>query len=297
MSSSYPVYFINLDKHVQRRAFMEAQFDHLGLPLIRMPGALGEDPEVRRHAALAWYASLTHGQIGCFESHRRFWKRVLDEGLPGALVLEDDVAVASDFGRWRFPASVLETCDIIKIDQSRQVCCYGTQAVSLSEERALRRYLGTEFATGCYFVTNKGAEKLYRASRKYFLPVDRFMFDQDSKTLWSLEVWKLDRAAAVQYRHYMPDNMISGEMEDSISSNKTHGRDLEPGLDRWRLAMTRVRRLLDWDMRRVREARKARGLAAFEETEPTETRRIDFYTATRDHIEAAEEFLKHEPGP
>jgi len=36
---------------------------------------------------------LTNGQIGCYESHVRVWRRIVDQNLPYALVFEDDVDI------------------------------------------------------------------------------------------------------------------------------------------------------------------------------------------------------------
>ncbi len=35
--------------------------------------------------------TITPGEIGCFLSHRRVWKEIVDRGLEAALILEDDV--------------------------------------------------------------------------------------------------------------------------------------------------------------------------------------------------------------
>lgn len=37
--------------------------------------------------------TLTAGQIGCFESHARIWRRMVDENIPQALILEDDADI------------------------------------------------------------------------------------------------------------------------------------------------------------------------------------------------------------
>ncbi|MBC6438021.1 MAG: glycosyltransferase family 25 protein [Rhodobacteraceae bacterium] len=40
---------------------------------------------------------LTDGEIGVFLSHRTAWARIVEEHLPCALILEDDVALAPGF--------------------------------------------------------------------------------------------------------------------------------------------------------------------------------------------------------
>jgi len=36
---------------------------------------------------------LTNGQVGCYESHCRMWKKIVDDNLPYALILEDDADI------------------------------------------------------------------------------------------------------------------------------------------------------------------------------------------------------------
>lgn len=43
--------------------------------------------------APAYPFPLSPGEIGCFLSHRRCWKRILDEGWDHALIVEDDLAI------------------------------------------------------------------------------------------------------------------------------------------------------------------------------------------------------------
>lgn len=290
---TYPTFLINLDEHAAKRTFMEAQFDALGLPLVRLQAALGRDPAVRAAAAVASYATLTDGEIGCFESHRRFWQRVIDDGLPGAYVIEDDVVVASDYGDLTFSDDILQQADVIKIDQGvRNVGHYGTTAVPISRDRDLVRLLGTEFSTGCYFVTKRGAARLLAASEKYFVPVDRFMFDQDSKTFWTLSVWKLDPSAAVQFRLFDPKAEAETELGDSISANRISGREATPGMTAVKQWTLRARRLLDWDFRRVRQVRRTRNLADFAQSEPVLERAVGFQTKDDAHVAKARQHLK-----
>lgn len=281
---TYPTFLINLEQHTSRRRFMEAQFEALGLPLIRLNAALGRDPEVRATAAVAPYATLTDGEIGCFESHRRFWARVIEDDLPGAFVVEDDVVVASDFGDLVFPDAVLQQAHVIKIDQGvRNVCTYGSTRVDVTEDRALIRLLGTEFSTGCYFVTRAGAEHLLAKSKNYYLPVDRYMFDEMSKVFWQMQVWRMVLAAATQVRLLCPDVDEEGELADSISANRVSGREVTPVMDtvkKWRL---RFRRLLDWDFRHVRNARLARELQRFAQSEPLVSDEIGFHSPNDAH--------------
>ena len=47
--------------------------------------------------APAWAKACTVGQLGCMCSHMALWRKVVDDGLDHAIVLEDDVLVADGF--------------------------------------------------------------------------------------------------------------------------------------------------------------------------------------------------------
>lgn len=57
-----------------------------------------------RYAPPAGGAGMTRGELGCSDSHRRVWAHVVERGLPGALVLEDDADVPDELPAWIAPA-------------------------------------------------------------------------------------------------------------------------------------------------------------------------------------------------
>lgn len=59
MSGRHPVFVINLKRHAARKAHGKT-------------------------FAPAFHASLAPQEIGCFESHRKVWNRILEMEFPGA---------------------------------------------------------------------------------------------------------------------------------------------------------------------------------------------------------------------
>lgn len=287
----YESFVINLDRNADRLRFMQAQFDALGLPLTRLAAVNGYDPAKISNAAAASYAMLPKGEIGCFESHRAFWRQVIERKLPGAYVLEDDVVVASDFGQLDFPAALLAETDVIKIDVTdpRQ-SIYGTAEVPVAPGRTLRRLMGDETSTGCYFVTTRGAGKLLALTDNYFEPVDAVMFTQDSRAFWELTVWKLFPAASAQLRLYMSITTLKDDVTNSIQALRQSGRDPRPVITLVKRAKLVLRRLLDWDFRWARERRRQRQLARFSQSEAVTQDTVPFHTPDQAHLT---ESLRH----
>lgn len=94
-------FVLNLKRRPDRRAYMEAQLRELGLEAefveaidgYDLPASLSalydEALAVRRNGK-----ALAPGELGCALSHRAVYERMINEDIPLALVLEDDVALS-----------------------------------------------------------------------------------------------------------------------------------------------------------------------------------------------------------
>lgn len=285
----YPIFVINLAHHPKRWEFVAAQLRALGLSATRIEAVNGYDPAIRAQAAAASYAPLAAGEIGCFESHRKIWRRVVDEDLPAAVVLEDDVAIAADFAELNFPETVLKAADVIKLDQScARESWYGATEIALPGTRHLQRLLGSEMSTGGYLVTRRGAERLLGLASNYILPVDDFMFSAMSKPFWKLEVWKLAPAAVVQLHMLKAVEGLQAEMQDRIQQKSRVERAAGSGPGLAAALAFRLRRLLDRDVRFQRQARQQRHMEAFRAAEGILRADIPFASSGMEHVARAE---------
>jgi glycosyl transferase family 25 len=284
----YETFVINLDHHQGRMRFMVAQLEALGVPFARFPAVNGYDPAAIADAGAASFAPLSGGEIGCWESHRRIWRAVVERDLAGAFVLEDDVILASDFGRLAFPPELVARCDVVKLDAFRQPASYGGARIEVGEGRHVQRLLGNERSTGAYFVTGRGAARLLALTRDFFLVIDEVMFRRASRTVWDLVVWKIMPAVAVQARFELPDAKLPADIEDAIQV-RVHrtGTDPKPDMGAMRRMRLRLRRFADRDIKPLRDRQERRVLAAFEAGEGVVTARPEFFTPDRAHIDAS----------
>jgi glycosyl transferase family 25 len=83
-------YLINLDRSPERLAFMQAQFDALGLEVERVPGIDGRGNIPERWRLQFQCGPLTSGEAACYASHLLVAEKLLASDQPCALVLEDD---------------------------------------------------------------------------------------------------------------------------------------------------------------------------------------------------------------
>lgn len=92
------VFLINLDKNPDRLAAADAQLKRLGVEYERFPAVYGKALSEEEIATLAddeWARrlngrSLSRGEVGCALSHIQVYEKMVREGIPIALVLEDD---------------------------------------------------------------------------------------------------------------------------------------------------------------------------------------------------------------
>lgn len=281
----FHAFVINLDRHVGRMRFMQTQLEALGVPFSRFRAVNGYDPAEIAKADVASFANLSNGEIGVWESHRALWTTIAQGDSP-ACILEDDVVLASDFGRLDFPDDMMSAADVVKLDYFRQPSTYGTKRVEVGENRHAQRLVASERLASAYIVTPAGARRLLDGSQRYFEPVDELMFQQHSKLFWNLEIWKIVPAVAAQMRFVMPDETLPQDIEDGIQSrvHKTK-RDPRPKLGFVKRNQMRLRRLADLDTTALRKQRMRQRLEAFQKTEDTITQHPEFFTPDRAHIE------------
>lgn len=185
----FPILYINLDKDVERRQRMQAQFNHLQLAAQRLPAVWW--PDLAREEQNQYYSetlnqtqyfkALANGEKGCYCSHIKAWQALLDSSAPAMAIFEDDVKLLPDI----IPA--LEALaqrttgwDMIKLySRDQEKIC---NKFPLFTTHSLITYQRIpSFAAG-YVITRAGAQKLLASRLPFGRPVDvdfRFWFEND----------------------------------------------------------------------------------------------------------------------
>lgn len=95
------VFLINLDRDQERLRAADAQLKALGVDYERIPAVYGKglSQEEKRRGVnrFRWWCAvgrpMTDGELGCALSHQKVYHRMVEDGLPMACVLEDDVVL------------------------------------------------------------------------------------------------------------------------------------------------------------------------------------------------------------
>ena len=170
------VYYINLDDHVDRRKYMEDQFDYWEIEnytrISANDGRGGNDlGEILKGK---YPKSMTGGEVGCVTSHLKVLKHWLensDESDDLLVVMEDDcdISTAAHWGfTWRqLLANAPYHFDVLQL------------AVINPAEVHVKMHLRfvNDFSTACYAIRRHHAKKLV----KLHCRGDKYKLDQDIK--------------------------------------------------------------------------------------------------------------------
>lgn len=179
----WPILFINLDRDAERCARMQAEFARHGLQGERLPGVLWTAlPQSEQDAlyspalnARGFHKPLVNGEKGCYASHLKAWRWLLDSPHPAAVVLEDDVRLRADFAPvLEALAASRERWDMVKLIGRAEIGKRekaGAQT-PLCAGHHLLRYRRVPSLTAGYVISRRGAEKLLATRIPFGRPVD-----------------------------------------------------------------------------------------------------------------------------
>ena len=229
------VYFINLDRAPERRAYTEQKLQ--GLDFERVAAVDGKlNPPTRK--------GLNRFQIACIDSHRIAWRKFLATPDPFACFLEDDLHFSADFSAFvGDEGSIPADADAVKLDSFYNVVMVGAPRPA-PLGRALARLFTRHESSAAYILSRHGAEAFLRLSQKPTRPVDYILFPEDPIGD-KLNVYQLTPAVTVQDSRYEKHHAPGQKFVSAIAGADRPGPD--GGLPRLRFKLKReiVRIFLD----------------------------------------------------
>lgn len=197
------VFLVNLDKNPERLAAADAQLRKLGVEYERFPAVYGADlPKAEKRQAVnrfRWWCAVGRpvrdGEIGCALSHYALYRRMNEEKLPYACILEDDVVLDE-----RFPKQLQRVAAWLNPDQP-QVVLLSDHTYKRHAEEGIFPAQADMYAEG-YILTAPAAQALLRANLPMQTPCDH----------WGRWV----RSGAIQLYHAYP-TVCSQNLRDFVS--------------------------------------------------------------------------------
>jgi|TARA_B110000971_G_C19997288_1_gene495000 glycosyl transferase family 25 len=170
---SFKIYYINLDKSIQRRAFMENQFKKLNIPATRMPAVYGkklsEDflkKAKKQHQILTHFPYLNDGEIGLTKTYFDLWKIVAKQEEEFSIIFEDDALLTQDFFKdLQYLLKSITVNDFIDISGRKGFW-------SLQKKKYVSKFIIPALQTTGQIIGKEAAKILTENLIKYYAPID-----------------------------------------------------------------------------------------------------------------------------
>ncbi len=173
------IFYINLARSQDRRRAMEAELNKYHCTYTRVEAVDGKQPEMVKNSGYSaklnkkyYHKSLSSGEIGCVESHKRALNAFLQSDFQCALILEDDARANYDlFQELTSVAQTANSWDIVKLYLGKKKKRLGT-AAKISENLTIGIPQKIPNSTLAQLVSREGAEKLMQAYAEFGEPSD-----------------------------------------------------------------------------------------------------------------------------
>ena len=183
-----PCFVVNLATALERRSAMEALLSRHGIRptwfdavdgRVMSGDALARCFDARR-ADIA-YGPMSRGEIGTSLSHLEIYRRMVEQGVPCAVILEDDVLLADDFRSLLEPngaqslAAAFGPDDPVMVQMTHVARGYRQGAIPLGSRQIVRPHGGVWLTSG-YFLTLAAARNLLRAMYPVWMVADHWRY-------------------------------------------------------------------------------------------------------------------------
>ncbi len=138
-------------------------------------------------------------EIGCFLSHRKTWKLIVESDEPWAFVCEDDIHMADNFTKFlETSAWMPENADIVKAETMRVRIEMSARKTAETLGHCLRELRSEHLGSAGYFVSREASTKLLALTEECCEPADRVLFSPDITVARQLNIHQLDPALCIQ---------------------------------------------------------------------------------------------------
>lgn len=231
-----PIYYINLDKSLDRKKYMEDQFQYWEIEdYTRISGYDGTEDDLSGILKGKYPDQMNSKDVGCCTSHLKaiqHWYETSDS--PCALIMEDDcdleVIKYWPFTWMDFISKVPFDYDVL------QLAIINPSQISMR----LHRRFGNDYSTACYLITRHHAKKLV----DYYCKNGKYKLDYNVKPRCCSEhaIYQSGSCYAIPLLLYSKEELGSMIHDDAhINAFHVPSRD---GL--WNFWKTQAAKIEDW---------------------------------------------------
>ena len=196
-----PVYIINLKSDKERRRLIQKQLDEIGIKYEFIDAIDGSKLSAQEKKKIyspqkaidVFKRELSDGEIGCALSHLKIYRKMIEQEIEYAVILEDDVEICPDFiDLMKNFIEIKNECECLLLghndDIKRDIFLYTSlwHKKKYIKNYKLYRFTKVAFGTYGYIMTLKGARKLLHACETIEKPIDHYTGGFDVVDCWGL---------------------------------------------------------------------------------------------------------------
>jgi GR25 family glycosyltransferase involved in LPS biosynthesis len=150
------IYYINLDRSIERRKKMQEMYTNL----IRVPAYDGDSLDVYNDITIIPGYDMNNGEIGCSLSHIRAIYTAYKNGEKGTFIMEDDIYNSFKYLWKEGLRNIL--CSVPDKVECIQLHCINPVVIEdmLSTKKRFINWCDDSWGTGCYYITRAGMRKI-----------------------------------------------------------------------------------------------------------------------------------------
>ncbi len=175
----FKVFLINLDKSTDRLQHCAAKLDKLNIQYERFSAidgtTLTEEQRQKVYCAsnniTAYKKDMSDGEICCYLSHMALWKKIIEEELDYAIILEDDFELDDKFPLIHDAIAKIKDWDYIRLANTIRKTKI-RKSLTIDSNFALVRFNKVPINTLAQAISKQGAEKLIKNHNSIARPID-----------------------------------------------------------------------------------------------------------------------------
>jgi glycosyl transferase, family 25 len=176
-----PVYVVSLKSATERRALIQEHLQNLGIAYELIDAVKGDSLDTAYRKVVNPTGNMSPGALGCYISHISIYKRIIENHIPVALILEDDTVL-----HYSVKALVDDGCQSLDFDY----CFLGSEdigdegyvfydskkPVNLSSQHEAYFLSSGPYCLNAYLITLEGAKKRMSCAFPAHAPIDLYHF-------------------------------------------------------------------------------------------------------------------------
>lgn len=211
-----------------RREHVERQLAALGLVATRIEAVTPTEADLQPQSP------LSPGELGCSRSHQKIWQLLIEQAIPAALILEDDVLLSEQLPGVLADPGLLTGVDAIQMETRQTSAMIGPLVPTGVGGMARGRLMSSSMGSAAYVMTGALARRLVAHPQVDSLPLDTLLFGRPGSLFYEARIFQSVPALAIQLDQTVGGRKGAGRSDLDARRGMFSARDARSTEPQWR---------------------------------------------------------------